>query len=175
MTSRRSRRIVGPLSAFAALVLLTGCGPIPVGLTAVSQRDGQLLIGVMRCDDTALKHAAVTHRGPFQSDAPRAIIDDARWTTDQDDDDVVVLDTSKPDEAWETEMPLSELEPAVPYSASAGGGSDHPMGSVSFTRDELKALAEGQWLYTSGDEGQDNAVRPTTTDLGELREKECDS
>ena len=157
-----------------ASFLLSGCTPIPVGLTAVSQRDGHLLVAVMRCDDTALRRVSVEHGGPLTVDEPREYIDDGRWTTDQDDDDIVVLDTSAVGDGWTTEKPLGRLDPQITYSASAGGGFDEPMGSVGFTADEIAALDEGQWLHEDGDSQEDDAVRPTTTDLAELRERECD-
>lgn len=92
-----SPRWRGPLGLGAPL-LLAGCSPIPVGLTAVSQRDGHLLIAVMRCDDTALERASVDHAGPLpaSTDKPRELIDDGYWTTDQDDEDIIVLDTGDP-------------------------------------------------------------------------------
>jgi len=173
MTARHSPRCAGALLGIAAALLLAGCGPVPVGLTAVSQRDGHLLIAVMRCDDTALERAAITHAGPFKTEGPRDYIDDGRWTTDQDDEDIVILDTSRPGEAWSTVKSLGRLDAAVTYSAHAGGDSDHPMGNVGFTTAEFGALAEGQWLYNSGDNAQEGVVRPTTTDLADLREKNC--
>ncbi|MET1039255.1 MAG: hypothetical protein ABW075_13355 [Aeromicrobium sp.] len=175
MSCRRRSRLAGAVLGAAPLVLLAGCSPIPVGLTAVSQRDGHLLIAVMRCDDTALEQVSVDHPGPLRTDAPREFPDDGRWTTDQDEDDIIVLDTSDPGGEWTTEKPLGPLDVGVVYSAGSGGDMDHPMGSVGFTTPELEALEEGQWLYDDDLENQDSVVRPTTTDLADLRRKRCDS
>lgn len=157
----------------AAAAVLAGCGPLPVGTTAVSQRDGRLVIAVMRCDDTALERVAVTHAGPLQSDAPREWLDDARWTTDQDDDDIIVLDTARPGREWDVVKRLSDLDPEEHYTASAGGDSDHPMGSVPFTTRELAELPEGEWLTADDQPEQATGVRPTTSDLDALRTESC--
>jgi hypothetical protein len=175
MILRRRSRPAGAGLVVCASLLLAGCSPIPVGLTAVSQRDGHLLVAVMRCDDTALERISVEHGGPLKVDEPREYIEDGRWATDRDDDDVIVLDTSAVGEGWTTKEPLGQLDPEIAYSVSAGGGFDDPMGSVGFTADEIATLDEGQWLYEDGDPRQDGAVRPTTTDLAELRERECDT
>jgi len=170
----RPSRLVGAALCVGGLLLVAGCGPIPVGLTAVTQRDGHLLIAVMRCDDTALERVGVDHPGPLRgTDTPREHVDDGRWTTDQDEDDIIVLDTSDPGEGWDTETSLGTLDPSVRYTASGGGDSDHPMGHVGFTTAELEALAEGQWLYDSGETRDPGAAGPTTTDLADLREEEC--
>lgn len=175
MSPRRSSRFAGAVLGVGASLLLAGCSLIPVGVTAVSQRDGHLLIAVMRCDDTALDHVSVDHPGPSPADADesRESIDDGRWTTDEDDQDIIVLDTAEPDKKWETEKPLGSLDPAIHYSASAGGGSGEPMGSVGFTKAELEVLGEGQWLYDDVDDRQESVVRLTTTDLADLRKKQC--
>ena len=175
MVPRRRSPFAGAGAVVCALLLLAGCSPIPVGVTAVSQRDGHLLVAVMRCDDTALERVSVEHGGPLKVDEPRDYIDDGRWTTDRDDSDVIVLDTAAVGEGWTTEKPLGPLDPRIAYQVSAGGGFDDPMGSVGFTADEIAALDEGQWLYEDGETRQDGAVRPTTTDLAELREQECDA
>jgi hypothetical protein len=173
MSPSRRSRLVGTGLALATVLLLAGCGPVPVGLTAVSMRDGHLVIAVMRSDDTALRHASVEHPGPLRDDAPREYFDDGRWTTDQDDHDIIVLDTSAPGKKWTTEKALGALDPEVRYSAGAGGGFDDPMGYVGFRLAELEGLEEGQWLYDVGSDQQDAVVRPTSTDLRELREQGC--
>ena len=175
MSPRRRSCLAGAGVTVCASLLLAGCSPIPVGVTAVSQRDGHLLIAVMRCDDTPLQRVAVQHSGPLRTDEPREFIDDGRWTTDQDDDDVIVLDTSDPDESWVTEMTLDSLEPSVSYSASAGGDTDEPMGRVTVTAAEIESLEVGRWLYEDGDTSRNSVVRPTTTDLAALRTKRCDA
>ena len=84
MSPRRRSCLAGAGVTVCASLLLAGCSPIPVGVTAVSQRDGHLLIAVMRCDDTPLQRVAVQHSGPLRTDEPREFIDDGRWTTDQE-------------------------------------------------------------------------------------------
>lgn len=174
MSSRRGFRVAGTALGAAGLLMLAGCSPAQVGLTAVSQRDGHLLIAVMRCDDTAVELAGVDHPGPLRTDEPREHPDDGRWSTDQDDDDIIVLDTSEPGARWETEIALGSLDPAVHYSAFARGDINHSMGSVDFTKAEVDALELGQWLYNSDGDGKDYVVRPTTTDLADLRQENCD-
>jgi hypothetical protein len=174
MSARRRFHLAGAGLGVAGLLLLAGCSPEQVGLTAVSQRDGHLVIAVVRCDDTALERVGVDHPGPLLgTDEPREHPDDGRWSTDQDEDDIIVLDTADPGGEWTTEMSLGSLDPAVHYSASARGDIDHSMGSVGFTTSELAALDEGQWLYDSDGDGKDHVVRPTTTDLADLRERRC--
>lgn len=173
--SRRASALVAALVGVVASSVLAGCSPVPVGFTAVSQRGGHLLIAVLRCDDTALERVTVDHSGPLRGDdLPREHPDDGRWTTDQDDDDIIVLDTSAPGAGWTTELPLDALDPQVHYSASGGGDADHPMGSVGFTAGDLENLEEGRWLFDTADDDTDHAVRPTTTDLADLREDKCD-
>lgn len=175
MSPGRSCRLGSTVLGICGLLLLAGCSPVQVGTTAVSQRDGRLMIAVVRCDDTALELVGVDHPGPLLgTDEPREHPDDGRWSTDQDDDDIIVLDTGEPGSAWETEMSLGSLDPAVGYSAFARGDIDHSMGSVDFTKAELDALDEGQWLHNSTGDGKDYVVRPTTTDLAGLHETFCD-
>lgn len=173
MAHSRPSLFAGVVLISGATLVLAGCSPLPVGVTAVSHRDGHLVIAVMRCDDTSIKRASVTHRGPFRTDGPRTFLDDGRWTADQDDQDIVVLDTSTPGRDWSTEKQMASLDPSVSYSASAGGDFDEPMGHVDFTTADVAALEEGQWLVDDG--GQEHVVRPTTTDLTALREEECRS
>lgn len=158
-----------------AAVLLAACSPKSVGISAVSQRDGHLVVAVMRCDDTALERVAVTHAGPLRSDGPRESFDDARWTTDQDDEDLVVLDTARPGTRWDVVKRLATLDAGEQYTASAGGDTDHSMGSVPFTTTELAALREGQWLTADHEPDPSTGVRPITTDLDVLRSESCDA
>lgn len=174
MSSSVGRVVARASVALAAAAVLAGCGPLPVGTSAVSQRDGHLVVAVMRCDDTALERVAVTHAGPLQSDAPREWLDDARWTTDQDDDDIIVLDTARPGRQWDVVTRLGDLDAEEHYTASAGGDSDHPMGSVPFTTRELAELPEGMWLTADYQADPETGVRPTTSDLDELRTDFCD-
>jgi hypothetical protein len=168
-----SRVVAQTAIVLAAAGMLAGCGPVPVGTTAVSQRDGHLVVAVMRCDDTALERVAVTHAGPLQSDAPRELFDDARWTTDQDDD-IVVLDTARPGDAWDVVTRLGRLDAEEQYTVSAGGDTDHPMGSVPFTTAELAALPDGQWLTADVRPDESTGLRPTASDLDALRSEFCD-
>lgn len=173
MVVARSSQRARVLLAGAALLLLTGCGPVPIGLTAVSQRDGHLLIALIRCDDTTVKRAAIEHRGPLRgTDTPRESFDDARWSTDQGAD-IIILDTSRPGVEWTTEKALGDLDASTAYTASAGGELDEPMASVGFTQGEVAALAEGQWLYPDDGQRPDTVVRPTTNDLAGLRDTRC--
>ncbi|AWB92710.1 hypothetical protein [Aeromicrobium chenweiae] len=173
MTSRAGPIVGRVLVAAGVLALTAGCGPVPVGTLAVSQRDGHLLIAVLRCDDTALRGAEIRHGGPLRTDVPRKRIDDARWTTDLHDEDVIILDAADPGAEWETVRALGDLDPQVSYTASAGGDADHPMGVVAFTTGELDALGEGEWL-TEDAQPLAGGGRPTTADLDALRSEFCD-
>ncbi|QGG41883.1 hypothetical protein [Aeromicrobium yanjiei] len=168
------RLVVAVLLAAGAMVLLSGCSPAQVGIVALSQRDGHLLVAVMRCDDTALERVAISHAGPLRTDGPRERVDDARWITDIDNQDVVVLDTADPGGDWEVKDALEDLDPRATYSVSAGGDTDHTMGSVGFTTAELDALDDGQWLIGGDRDSRVETERPTTTDLDALRSTFCD-
>lgn len=172
--SRGGRRVAAPLLAVGGLALLAGCSPVQVGVVAVSQHDGHLLVAVMRCDDTALERVAVSHAGPRRTDGPREYLDDARWTADIDDQEVIVLDTADPGGDWEVEDALEDLDPRVTYSVSAGGDTDHTMGLVGFTTAEVGALDDGQWLVGGERDSRIETERPTTTDLDAWRSDFCD-
>lgn len=169
-----SRRVVARLPiVLAGLSVLAACGPIQVGTAAVSQRDGRLVVAVMRCDGTPLERVEVSHAGPLVSGGPRTWTTDARWTTDQDDRDIIVLDTGLPGRGWDVAARLTALDPETRYTASAGGDGDHTMGSVGFTAGELATLPAGQWLTSDSRPDPAAGARPTVTDLAALRSDFC--
>lgn len=170
----RLRRAVGVTGgAVVVAALLAACSPEQVGTLALSQRDGSPFVAVMRCDETALERVEISHDGPLRSEAPRESFEDARWTTDQDDDAIIELDTSRPGREWDVDKPLGDLDDAETYSVSAGGDTNHSMGSVGFTTAELAALPEGRWLIADSEPDESTGVRPTVTDLTALRSEFC--
>ncbi|REK69838.1 hypothetical protein DX116_11635 [Aeromicrobium endophyticum] len=153
--------------------LLAACSPEQVGTLALTQRDGSPVVAVMRCDDTALERVAISHAGPLRSDGPRQSVVDARWSTDQEDDDIIVLDTSRPGREWDVHKRVGDLDDDETYSVSAGGDTDHSMGSVGFTTAELAMLPEGRWLTADSEPEASTGVRPTVTNLKALRSHFC--